>query len=303
MPSRKKSVVDIEQVAYRPTGSYPLDLEIFSASSLRRRADKAHLRRTHRYDFHMLVMITSGQCTPWVDFEPIACEAGSVLTIRPFQTHRFGLEEDWDGLILLFRPDFLVSSQQPPEGSVSSQSLGLERLDVHRLLPVPERRTVEEAILRMKMDAATDVPAPELHALLRHQLYALLLRLRILENLHSGRKAVSSSAVRQFKLFQQQVETNLSRFHQVTDYADLLGCSERSLTRSSLEVAGLTAKAFIASCINLEAKRWLAHSDLSVARIAERLGFEEASYFVKFFRRQAGCTPGEFRRVHGEVTD
>jgi AraC-like DNA-binding protein len=56
------------------------------------------------------------------------------------------------------------------------------------------------------------------------------------------------------------------------------------------------AKAFIATRLALEAKRLLTHSALSVGAIADRLGFDDASNFVKFFRRHAGCAPTEFRR-------
>jgi len=59
---------------------------------------------------------------------------------------------------------------------------------------------------------------------------------------------------------------------------------------------GMTAKAFIAAPINLEAKRLLAHTDLLVAIIAEKLGFEEATNFSKFFKREVACTPAQFRR-------
>jgi AraC-like DNA-binding protein len=57
----------------------------------------------------------------------------------------------------------------------------------------------------------------------------------------------------------------------------------------------MSAKAFISARINLEAKRLLAHTVLPVSVIAERLGFEEATHFSKFFKRNTGCTPTEFR--------
>jgi AraC-like DNA-binding protein len=47
--------------------------------------------------------------------------------------------------------------------------------------------------------------------------------------------------------------------------------------------------------IVLEAKRLLAHSLAPVAAIGETLGFDEATNFVKFFRRETGLTPGAFR--------
>jgi AraC-like DNA-binding protein len=57
----------------------------------------------------------------------------------------------------------------------------------------------------------------------------------------------------------------------------------------------MSAKAFISKRINLEAKRLLVHTDFPVGVIAERLGFQEATHFSKFFKRETSCTPKEFR--------
>ena len=72
------------------------------------------------------------------------------------------------------------------------------------------------------------------------------------------------------------------------------GC-ERTLTRTALAVVGTTAKGFIAARVALEAKRLLVHTALQVGVIAIELGFEDPSNFVKFFKRESGRTPLQFR--------
>jgi AraC-like DNA-binding protein len=104
------------------------------------------------------------------------------------------------------------------------------------------------------------------------------------------------SVLQRFRDFQQILEQNFGRWHQVADYARHLGCAARSLTRATADAAGMSAKEFIVSRINLEAKRLLAHTDLSVSQIADSLGFDEETNFVKFFKRDTGCTPAAFRR-------
>ena len=105
-----------------------------------------------------------------------------------------------------------------------------------------------------------------------------------------------SPALQRFKRFQQLVEERFAQWHQVADYADRLGYTEKSLTRAVTASMGMTAKAFIAARVVLEAKRLLVHTDLPVATIAEKLGFDEATNFGKFFRREVGGTPAAFRR-------
>jgi AraC-like DNA-binding protein len=73
-------------------------------------------------------------------------------------------------------------------------------------------------------------------------------------------------------------------------------CSEKTITRICGAAAGVGAKACIASCLGLEAKRLLVHTEMRISAIAQRLGFDEATNFIKFFRGIEGYTPGDFRR-------
>jgi AraC-like DNA-binding protein/mannose-6-phosphate isomerase-like protein (cupin superfamily) len=277
----RKRESHLARLDYEPTGPYALDLEIFSVANLRRRFGR-QLQLPHRYAFGMLLCVTRGECTQWVDFKSVRCKAGSVLVLRPGQAHRFGGEQGWDGWILLFRPEF-ISTPQVPE---------------HVALRDPVNRIVLDAILRMKEDAEIAASAPDVNALLRQQFYALLLRLSIARGGTDPEPDVASNSVRRFTAFQQLVESHFAKWHQVAQYANRLGCSEKSLTRAAAQVAGVTGKTLIAARINLEAKRLLAHSTMSVTLIAEHLGFEDPTNFVKFFKREAACTPGEFRRLN-----
>ena len=98
-----------------------------------------------------------------------------------------------------------------------------------------------------------------------------------------------------FRKFRQLLERSFAGWHTVAPYANALGCTERTLARLTSSAAGLSAKALIADRITLEAKRLLAHTSLPVSTIGDQLGFDDASNFTKFFRREAGRTPLEFR--------
>ncbi len=252
------------------------------------------MRRTHRYAFHTLVCVTHGTCTQLIDFKPVPCEPGSLLMLRPGQAHTFGHQEDWDGWLILFRSEFLLPRAAPARDL--KLAVELETFPEHLRLRHHELRSVTRAIAQMREDAALDGPAEDLHTLLRYQLYALLSRLRVVHGQKEGHDAMSSRALQRFRRFQQLVEQSFTKWQQVTEYAKRLGCTEKSLTRAATVAVGMSAKAFIAARVNLEAKRLLVHTDLSVTSIAEKLGFDEATNFCKFFKRETGCTPAEFRR-------
>ncbi|WP_166238691.1 response regulator transcription factor [Paenibacillus turpanensis] len=50
-----------------------------------------------------------------------------------------------------------------------------------------------------------------------------------------------------------------------------------------------------------EAQKWLRHTSLRIAEIAERLGYSDQSYFSNQFRKWTGYTPSEYRKTAQSV--
>jgi AraC-like ligand binding domain len=78
------------------------------ALGVQRRVSTAHLRRPQRIEFHLLVVVTRGRCTHWVDFVANDCRARSWIIVRPGQVQRFDPTTHWDGWIVLFQPEFIL---------------------------------------------------------------------------------------------------------------------------------------------------------------------------------------------------
>ena len=285
---------NIVRLSYQPAAPYPYDLEIFRVSELKRRTREEKMRVTYRYEFHMIMCITHGECMQWVDFNPVSCDRGTLLALRPGQAHNFGRDENWDGWIVLFRPEFLRPTlSQPGDLKIA---FDFERLPNFLRLHGDEFRRLSNSIARMSEDSRIDVLSEDVHALLRYQLYALVTWLVCM---HVRRQASNLSRtweLSRFTQFQELVEQRFAEWSQVDEYARRLGCTGKSLTRATRAAVGMSAKAYISARINLEAKRLLAHTDFPVGGIAEKLGFQEATHFTKFFKRETGCTPAEFRR-------
>ncbi len=129
----------------------------------------------------------------------------------------------------------------------------------------------------------------------------MLLRIHLLHGRRDAQRNIAPTSALRFRRFQTLLETDFPRHRDLAAYAARPGCTEKTLTRTVLDVAGKSAKAYIAARVNLEAKRLLVHTALPVGQVAERLGFEDATYFVKFFEREVGCKPREFRDRHRET--
>ncbi|OWA37316.1 hypothetical protein B9G55_04425 [Saccharibacillus sp. O16] len=73
------------------------------------------------------------------------------------------------------------------------------------------------------------------------------------------------------------------------------------LSRCLKQYTGLSPLAYRHRLQIERAKRLLAHSDEPLARIGERCGFPDPSYFARLFKRETSLTPGEYRRRHNVI--
>lgn len=81
-------------------------------------------------------------------------------------------------------------------------------------------------------------------------------------------------------------------------YAAHLNVTPKYLTETVKEIMGESAGEVIVNFVILEARLLLDDPDLSVAAIADRLGFADQSMFGKFFKRYNGVSPKEYRKSH-----
>ena len=164
---------NITGLGYAPSGR-KLDVEVFPFSDIRRRSVPEKVRATHRYAFHMLLLVTEGTSTQIVDFEPVSCRPGSLLVLRPGQVHSFGAKLDWDGWLIMFRAEFLPAMSELHTDLLPGRML--DRMPDHQVLSDADFRTTSEAIVTMAADVRKDMANVELvHTLLRYQLCTLIL--------------------------------------------------------------------------------------------------------------------------------
>jgi AraC-like DNA-binding protein len=76
--------------------------------------------------------------------------------------------------------------------------------------------------------------------------------------------------------------------------ASQLGMSGRSLHRK-LEEEGSGFREILDAVRSDMARELLQDNSLSVDDVAEKLGFQESQSFIRWFRRHAGTTPGDYR--------
>lgn len=91
------------------------------------------------------------------------------------------------------------------------------------------------------------------------------------------------------------IENNFVEHKEVSFYAQQISLSEKAANDLSKKVLGKTVKDLLQERLVLEIKREIATDKLSFKEIANKLGFNEPSYFTRFFKRQTRYTPEEYK--------
>jgi AraC-like DNA-binding protein len=103
------------------------------------------------------------------------------------------------------------------------------------------------------------------------------------------------------KKYQAKIEEHFHDLHQVSEYASLLNVSAGYLSEVVKAQSGKPAITHIHERLVLEARRLLFHTQHSLKEIAFDLGFSDASYFNRFFKRETDITPAEYRTIIREM--
>jgi AraC-like DNA-binding protein len=287
---------DISQVSFKHSSGLRLGIELVAISELQKRASAVHFSKPQRADFYHLIGIHSGHTRTMVDFAAHPASAGHWVLVRPGQVMRYDFAQPWTGWLLVFRPESLFSAGAGASTGEHTLQDCVAGLQSHGVLAGAPLRSMRHALRLMHLDAQLPVDVDIHNELMRLQLAALLLRLSACQDLEPRLAPIASTALAHFGRFRQLLESDFAHAHQVQHYAQGLGMGEKTLSRACMAGAGMPAKECIAQRVALEAKRLLAHTTLSVQAIGLEVGFDDATNFVKFFKREVHVTPGAFRR-------
>ncbi|WP_347178920.1 helix-turn-helix transcriptional regulator [Streptomyces iconiensis] len=254
----------------------------------------------HRHTFYEIAYVTHGSGAHVIDLYRWPLRPPHLCFITPGQVHHWQEVVGLQGCVVLFDEAFLLA--HPGDHEL------LRRLGERPSLPLADTAAarVDELLAGMRGEyaeqqrGAASVLQAYLHILLVHAdrlppddhgpLRDAALR-EADESAAPGRAAaVSGEFVR--LLSRPGAAAELS----VRDWAAELGVSVGYLNTAVRSCTGRTPGQLIRHAQVLEAKRLLAGTAFTVGRVAREVGFADPAYFCRFFRRETGASPGEFRR-------
>ncbi len=249
----------------------------------------------HIHEFYQIIWFRHGKGNHRIDFTDYPVTDNTIFFVAPGQIHAFDGTGNYEGVIILFNASFLADEE-------SSESIFLKYNVFNAYDSSPYYKVGNEEAERLMFLVNEMNREYTLTGAFAHKDYMqYLLRLFLVRVQRSGERKeeaklyVSNIANRTFVRFRQLLEQNFHNVHTVQEYADMLNISARTLTKYVSQSAHSSPLQTINDRIVLEAKRLLQHTSLNIKEIGYSLGFEDPSYFAKFFKRQEGIMPSEFR--------
>jgi AraC family transcriptional activator of pobA len=132
-------------------------------------------------------------------------------------------------------------------------------------------------------------------ALLTSLLLMLVRGVKLDDAANEGAIEATSQELRLTERFRDLIDRHYRDNLQLQDYASKMGVSLVQLRAACAAATGQSPAKLIHARILTEAKRNLIFGDMTMEQIAYSLGFSDAAYFTRFFRKEIGQTPSQFR--------
>lgn len=252
--------------------------------------DKDMVQELHRHNFFYILIVKKGSGQHEIDFTPYEINENTVFIMRPGQVHYLNLKANSTGYLIQFKTDFLYSHNSTSQNHLTK----LIQYNTYRL--ESEGFGKIEKIL---LEALKEYEQKEkgYHEVLKANLSIFLIELlRQRQEKVVPPTATTPYAQEKLEQFLELVESNITSHKQVSQYTDLLHLSSYQLSAITKSLLDKTPSEIINNYIILEAKRQLLATSNQVSQIAYNLGYEDASYFTRFFKKHTASSPEAFRQ-------
>lgn len=252
-----------------------------------------HLHYAHRHNFYHIVFFTEGSGTQAIDFQNFKVKPYQIYFMIPGQVHSWDFDGPVDGFVVNFSTTFFQSFLLLSDYLEKFSFFGGIAEDSVLNLPEDCGKEVELIFEELLRQASGNKKfSVDYVRVLLLEIFIKVSGFTVEKEEHY----VSSYNYTVLKNFQQLIEKNFISLKLPKDYAELLYITPNHLNALSNDLLGMPAGEVIRKRIMLEAKRLLVNLDLSVTEVSYQLNFKDNSYFSRFFRKQAGLTPEEFRK-------
>lgn len=252
-----------------------------------------------RRDFYKISLVTKGEGILSFADKTFHLKNGILVFFNPMIPYSWQpLSTNDSGYHCLFTEDFI--SHQLKAESLSRSPLF--HAEGNHVLVADEKTIKFLSGIYEQMITEMNSSYAHKYELLRSYIQIIMheaLKIEPLKEQNAGNSAARISTVfmdlleKQFPIISPQHSLEIKN---ANEFANRLAIHTNHLNRALKETTGSTTTELISVRIIKEAKDLLMHSSWDIAEIGYCLGFEHASNFNIFFKKQTGFSPNQFRK-------
>lgn len=248
----------------------------------------------HRHDNYLILILTHGSGVHSIDFVDYEVKPFTAFFLTPGQAHAWKFSKDAKGFVIFFTAAFYKMDRRQ---RALSEFPFFHTMNNACCLYMDSGKESWLITLLQEMVVENNLNQKGRDELLRNSLDMVLIRMSryYQQEDHSQPSFALSMQVRKFETL---VDEHFLTLKLPRDYADRMNITPKHLNDICKRALNKTATELIHDRLLLEAKRELAYSGLSVKQIADKLGFSDKSYFIRFVKKNLGETPEHFREKH-----
>ncbi|QQS37077.1 MAG: helix-turn-helix domain-containing protein [Ignavibacteriales bacterium] len=240
----------------------------------------------HRHDFFFMLVLKRGKGEHTIDFIPYKIQDHSVFFMRPGQVHKLKIKAGSTGFVIQFKKDFYSTADKDSRQLLRRVSNNnMYKHDAKKFLKIFSLVTDIIQEYEHKREKYLDVIKADLEIL-----FIELLRDNKNDTDHTA--TINRDRLEEFS---ELLDANVSANKQPSYFAQKLNLTPYQLNTITKTSLGKTSSEFINEHIILEAKRYLLSTSNQVKEIAYHLGYDDVSYFIRFFKKHTGLSPEAFR--------
>jgi len=249
---------------------------------------------SHTHSFYQIIWFKSKKGKHFIDFKSYDIKENRLFFIAKNQVHFFEKRSDYNGYLLHFNESFILSNETDINFFLTYNIFNNSEDPFFQIPPELENQIISYFTqIELESNNSTEFGNK---SILSYLLKSMLLmierekRKNIKQN-NSGKHKDDT-----FLKFRNLLENNFHKNWSVTNYANKLSISSKTLNSLTKSELGKTVSQVIIDRIILESKRKLTHSNAFINQIAYDLGFKDPYYFLKYFKKHVKCSPKEFRK-------
>ncbi len=251
--------------------------------------EKDMIQDLHRHDFYYILVLEKGSGAHEIDFTPYEIHDHSIFLMRPGQVHQLTLKSDSTGYLVQFKNDFFYTQNKLSQELLRKVShINFCNLDGTGLKKM-------EAILSNILNEYKEKQEGYQEVIKSNLSIFFIELVRHRQNKKVKPNSTSQYAQEQLEKFLELLEINITKNKQVSQYADMLNISAYQLNAITKTLLNKTPSDLINEHIILESKRQLLATSNQVNQIADHLGYDDISYFIRFFKKHTNYSPEAFR--------